>query len=70
MRRELQKMPIMCRGQNNGIFKKRLNLGTKLGEGFFFRDYLILETKINKNAPKVSRFLMSFKNMPQMEKGY
>ena len=36
MRRELQKMPIMCRAENDSIFKKRLNLGTKLGEDFFF----------------------------------
>ena len=65
-----------CRGQNNGIFRIKLNLGTKarhltpiLGENFFFSDHLILETKFNKKALKVPRVLKYFKNVPQSEKG-
>ena len=47
---------------------KQMNLGTKLGEDFFFRDHLILETKINKSALKMSQFLMIFKDVAQTEK--
>ena len=36
---------------------------------FFFRDHLILGTKIIENGLKVPRFLMGFKNVPQVEKG-
>ena len=57
----------MCRGQNNGIFRIELILGTKarnmspiLGEDFLFRDHLILETKFNikwsKNATIFEEF--------------
>ena len=42
VRRELRKIPIMCHGQNNSIFRIKLILGTKarnlstiLGENFF-----------------------------------
>ena len=76
MRRELQKIPIMCRDQNNDIFRIELILKTKarnlspiLGEDLFFRNHLILETKFNKNGLKVPQFLKNFKNVPQSEKG-
>ena len=78
MRRELQKIPIMCRGQKNGSFKIELVLGIRvenlspiLGKNFFsffFNANLILETKFIKNDLKVPRFLKDFKNVPQSEK--
>ena len=36
---------------------------------FFLEITMNLETKINKNGLKVPRFLMSFKTVPQTEKG-
>ena len=57
MRGKLQKIPIICCDQNNRIFWKQLNLGTRtkdlspiLGKDFFsfFRDQLILGTKLNE----------------------
>ena len=57
VRREIQKIPILCRNQSNGIFRIYLILGTEarhprtiLGENFFFSDHLILETKFNENS--------------------
>ena len=63
--REIWKIPIMCRGQINGISRIALILRTKaknlspiLGENlFFFSDHLILESNFNKNGVKVPRFL-------------
>ena len=47
----------------------RDNYRSNRSEDLFFRYPLILGTKINKNGLNVRRFLMSFKNVPQTEKG-
>ena len=49
--------------------KKARNLSSILGEDLFFKDYLILETKFNKNGLKVPQFLKNFKNVAQLGKG-
>ena len=43
---------------------KTRHLSPNLGENFF-SDHLILETKFNKNSPKVPQFLENFKNVPR-----